>query len=58
VARDKAGHAAHQLFTVVEIVRAWDRVKRPWIHAPWMASMFQSVIAWWIGFWDLRHIAD
>jgi hypothetical protein len=47
---------SHQLFNVVEIVRAGDRAKHSLVHAIWMASCFQGVIAWWIGFWDLRDV--
>jgi hypothetical protein len=49
---------SHQLFTVVDSVRAWHRVKHPWVHSVWMANCFLSVISWWIGFWDLRHISQ
>ena len=49
---------SHQLFAVVEIVRAKDRVKQSVVHSLWMANCFLAVVSWWIGFWDLREITQ
>lgn len=37
-------------------MRAGDGVKHSPVHWFWMASCFQAVVAWWIGFWDLRDV--
>ena len=47
---------AHLLISVVELVRAGDRVRHFWVHASWMAYGFLMAIAWWIGLWDLHVI--
>ena len=47
---------SHELFNVVEIVRAGNRAKHSLVHAVSMASCFQAIIAWWIGLWDLRDV--
>jgi len=49
---------SHQLFTVVELVRAGSRVRWSWVHALWMLNSFLAVIAWWFGVWDFHDIQE
>jgi hypothetical protein len=49
---------SHQLFTVVEMVRAGSRVRWSWVHALWMLNSFLQVIAWWFGIWDFHNIQE
>ena len=48
----------HLLITVVEIVRAGERVRLSWIHAGWMAVGLLNAAGWWIGLWDYHGIAQ
>ena len=48
----------HLLITVVEIVRAGERVRLSWIHAGWMAVGLMNAVGWWIGLWDYHGIAE
>ncbi|MBV9043588.1 MAG: hypothetical protein JO294_00570 [Alphaproteobacteria bacterium] len=49
---------SHELFTVVELVRAGDRVKWSWVHGIWMFNCFIAVATWWIGIYDFHNIAE
>jgi len=49
---------AHQLLSIVEIVRAGQRVSLSAVHALWMVNAFLQVIGWWFGIWDLRDVKD
>ena len=49
---------AHQLLSIVQIVRAGPRVKLSFVHALWMMTAFLQVIGWWFGIWDLKDIKE
>jgi hypothetical protein len=49
---------SHELFSVVEIVRAGARVKHSMVHAIWMLNCLLLVVGWWVGVWDLHVIRD
>lgn len=46
---------AHVLASVGDMVVASRRLTFSWLNAGWMLVVLLAVIAWWIGFWDLRH---
>ncbi len=47
---------AHLLATIAELVRARRRVRFSWLNAAWMAVGLLTIVAWWIGMWDMRGI--
>jgi hypothetical protein len=49
---------AHELLSVVAMVRAGSRLKLSGVHAVWMVVVFLEVPAWWFGIWDFRNIKD
>jgi hypothetical protein len=48
---------AHLLATVAELVRARKRVRFSWLNAAWMVVGLLTLVAWWIGMWDMRGIS-
>jgi hypothetical protein len=47
---------AHLLTTVAELVRERGRVRFSWLNAAWMCVGLFSILAWWIGMWDMRAL--
>jgi len=48
----------HLLSNVAYLIRAGSRVRFSWIHAGWMLIALLTVVANWIGFWDMRSLAS
>ncbi|HEY1631288.1 MAG TPA: hypothetical protein VGF56_08225 [Rhizomicrobium sp.] len=48
---------AHLLATVAELVRARRRVRFSWLNAAWMLVGVLTLVAWWIGMWDMRGLS-
>jgi len=47
---------AHLLTTVAELFRERARVRFSWISAAWIVIGLFTIIAWWIGMWDMRAL--
>ncbi|HVN88882.1 MAG TPA: hypothetical protein VMT61_03625 [Candidatus Binataceae bacterium] len=45
---------AHILATFGDLISATKRLRFSWLNAAWMLFSLLSVVAWWIGLWDLR----
>jgi hypothetical protein len=46
----------HLLSSIAQLIRAGARVRFSWTFAFWMLNAFLTIIANWIGFWDLRAL--
>lgn len=47
---------AHVLATVGDMIVAAKRITFSWLHAGWMLAALLPVVAYWIGFWELRNL--
>ncbi|HEY3638251.1 MAG TPA: hypothetical protein VGK90_08850 [Rhizomicrobium sp.] len=46
----------HLLSGVAYLIRAGSRVRFSWIQAGWMLNALLTIVANWIGFWDMRQL--
>jgi hypothetical protein len=46
----------HLLSGAVALIRADNRVKFSWVYAFWVLNAFITIVADWIGFWDMRTL--
>jgi hypothetical protein len=46
----------HLLSGIAYLVRAGRRVRFSWFQAGWMLNALLTIVANWIGFWDLRNV--
>jgi hypothetical protein len=51
-----AAAITHVLATVGDLILAGRRVRVSWFNLGWMATTPLSIVAWWLGTWELRQL--
>ena len=51
-----AAAVTHVLATIGDLIIAGRRVRISWLNLGWMANALVSILAWWMGTWELRAV--